>query len=196
MPEVRAAVVSQTGLERPRGGTATGGNLSPAGSMRAPGGVPASLWSDSTRSDSTLLEVALRTVPQRGGTGGFGAWRGWARPGGAPPAARRDSSQSGGVRGRDGLAGRWPERVSLEFQHSGSALLPAVGPAGEGRWLRRCWEMSLRACWSVTLRGLQRASRAASEMLDPSAAGHPPAEGAIPPTPGSGRMGPTGAGDV
>ena len=44
--------------------------------MRAPGGVPASLWSD-----STLPEVALRTVPQRGETGGIGAWSGRARPG-------------------------------------------------------------------------------------------------------------------
>ena len=35
--------------------------------------------------------------------GGGGAW-----PGGVRPAAPRDQSQSRGVRGRDGLAGRWP----------------------------------------------------------------------------------------
>ena len=39
--------------------------------------------------------------------------------------------------------------------------------------------------------GAQRASRAASAMLDPPAAGHPPTEGETLPTPGSGRMGPT-----
>ena len=48
----------ELGLGRPRGKAATGGNLSPAGSMRAPGGVPASLWGD-----STLPEVALQTGP-------------------------------------------------------------------------------------------------------------------------------------
>ena len=41
------------------------------------------------------------------------------------PVARRDSSQPSGVRGRDGLAGRRPGRLPLEFQHSQGALLLA-----------------------------------------------------------------------
>ena len=149
MPEVRAAVVSRSGLERPRGGAATGGNLSPAGSMRAPGGVPASLWSD-----STLLEVALRTVPQRGGTGGFGAWRGRARAKGSTTGGKKrfepvrwctGTRRAGGKMAGTGISGVSALR---------KCVTSCAGPAGEGRWLRRCWEMSLRACWSVTSTGL------------------------------------------
>ena len=33
--------------------------------------------------------------------------------------------------GRDGLAGRWPQRVSLELQQSGSTLLPPPGQPGK-----------------------------------------------------------------
>ena len=63
---------------------------------------------------------------------GLGAWSGPAGPGGVPPATAGDSSQSGGVWGRDRRAGRWPERVSLELQHSGGALLPPPGQPGPG----------------------------------------------------------------
>ena len=52
----------------------------------------------------------------------------------------------------------------------------STGPAGAGRWWRRCWGTSSRGVGQRLLRSLQRVSGAAPKVLDPSVAGHPPLE--------------------
>ena len=124
--QVPAAVVPRTGLERPGGRAATGGNLGAAGSMRAPGGVPASLWGDSTLPEVRYrlgLSVGELAALVRGAAG-----RGQEEYNRLQREIRASPVVYGG---RDGLAGRWPQRVSLEFQHSGSALLPPPGQPGQ-----------------------------------------------------------------
>ena len=166
--------------------------------MRAPGGVPASLWGD-----STLPEVATDWALA------WGNWWPWCSG-----VAQRGQEEYHQCKRRRFEPVRWcmgTRRAGGKMAAtgiSGASALPrcaasSAGPAGAGRWLRRCWGMNLTGCWSALLRSLQRASRAASEMLDPPrieyGAGslrdiHP--EGETLPTPGSGRMGPTGAGGV
>ena len=72
------------------------------------------------------------------------------RPRGLRPVARRDTSQSGGVRGRDGLAPRRPQRLSLELQRSHGCVAFYTGQAAAGQWCRRCWGKSSAGCWSAT----------------------------------------------
>ena len=68
------------------------------------------------------LSVGELVALTRGGSG--------ARPGRIRPVERRDQSQPGGVRRRNGLAPKRAGWLPLELQHSPGALLPPPSQSG------------------------------------------------------------------